>query len=55
MYCTYNISTKMLSELNEYIKKNIEKNYLDLFSVMEIFRNNENNPYFNENIKKFIF
>lgn len=55
MYCTYNISTKMLSELNEYIKKNIEKNYLDLFSVMEIFRNNENNPEFNENIQQFVF
>lgn len=45
----------MLNELNEYIKKNIKKNCLDMYFVNQIYKNNENNPEFDENIKRFVF
>ena len=54
LYCTYNISSNMLTELNEYIKKNVEKKYFELFTIRKIFKANNNNPEFNDEIKKFI-
>ena len=55
LYNTYNISNKMLNELNDYIKNNVEKNYFDLDVVKRIFKNNENNKEFDENVKLFIY
>ena len=55
LYGTYNISNKMLNELNEYIKHKVEKNYFDLGTIRKIFKNNKDNPEFNESIKQFIF
>ena len=45
----------MLNELNEYIKKNIKKNCLDVYYVNQIYKNNENNIEFDENIKRFVY
>jgi hypothetical protein len=55
LYNTYNISNKMLNELNDYIKNNVEKNYFYLDVVKRIFKNNENNKEFDENVKLFIY
>ena len=45
----------MLNELNEYIKKNIKKNCLDVYYVNQIYKNNENNIEFDDNIKRFVY
>ena len=55
LYGTYNISNKMLNELNEYIRNKVEKNYFDLGIIRKIFKRNKDNLEFNESIKQFIF